>query len=161
MPHRVCTVLVWSMKLAARCRCPLTGPDSQTFLARSPPYQPIRYATTLNSREVVDTYRSTGSPGSTLAWPAYPAMASGAPRLLIHQCGSPGLEFSALMAGSPAGAFRGPTALACRAAVPPATPPSLTAATTAAGTAAAAAARPRNARRVHPMPSASPQPGLG
>ena len=52
------------------CRWPVTVPDRHTFLARSPPYHPIRNAVTVNERPVVDAYSVIGSPGSTLACPA-------------------------------------------------------------------------------------------
>src|SRR5262245_34052376 len=77
--------------------CPRTQSDRQTSRARSPPYQPIRSALTRNSRAVVETYRVTGSPRSMLAWPVKPSLACGAPTCLIHQCGSPGSEFSAVV----------------------------------------------------------------
>src|SRR5580700_6616585 len=51
---------------AGRWRRPRTGAEAHTWRARSPPYQPIRKARTVSSRAVVDTYRSTGWPGSTL-----------------------------------------------------------------------------------------------
>ena len=52
------------------CLWPVTVPDCHTFLARSPAYQPIRNAVTVNERPVVDAYSVIGSPGSTLDCPA-------------------------------------------------------------------------------------------
>src|SRR6266566_5571836 len=89
------TVLVAADTVCRFCLCPRIQGDCQTCLARYPPYQPIRSAHTRNSRAVVDTYSVAGSPCSTLTWPVNPWIASGAPRCLIHQCGSPGSEFSA------------------------------------------------------------------
>ena len=60
---------------------------------------------------MVDAYSVIGSPGSTLACPAYPSIASGAPKCLIGQSGSPACEFSltvrrcAAGCAGPAGAF--------------------------------------------------------
>jgi hypothetical protein len=48
----------------------------------------------LNSRAVVDAYSVIGSPGSTLYWPVYPIISSGAPSDLGYQFGSPGRSFS-------------------------------------------------------------------
>src|SRR5262245_61902574 len=93
-PQSQCTVLVTGVLVAGRCRCPRTGADSKTLRARSPLYHPTRNARTANSRAVVDTYRWIGSPGSTLAWPANPMIAPGAPSFLICQFRSPGREFS-------------------------------------------------------------------
>src|SRR5947207_7646695 len=93
-PQTASIVLVGRIRAGLRCRWPATVSDRQTSLARSPPYQPIRNAFTRNERAVVDAYRVTASPGSTLACPAYPIIASGAPKCLIRQSGSPASEFS-------------------------------------------------------------------
>ena len=69
-PHLASTVLVGLISSGWRWRCPFTGPDVHSSRASSPRYQPIRNALTRKERAVVDTYRVTGSPGSTLAWPA-------------------------------------------------------------------------------------------
>src|SRR5215472_16697417 len=88
------TVLVGWISSGWRCRRPRTVPECQTSLALAPPYQPIRNAFTRNERAVVDAYSVIGSPGSTLACPAYPSIALGVPRCLIGQFGSPACEFS-------------------------------------------------------------------
>jgi hypothetical protein len=48
------TVLVGLMRTGLRCRCPGTAADRHTSRARSPRYQPIRNALTVNERAVVD-----------------------------------------------------------------------------------------------------------
>ena len=68
--QRVSTVLAGLSTTGLFCLWPVTVPDRHTFLARSPPYQPIRNAVTVNERPVVDAYSVIGSPGSTLACPA-------------------------------------------------------------------------------------------
>ena len=68
--HLASTVLVGWMRSGWRCRCPFTVADFHSSRASSPLYQPIRKALTRNDRAVVETYRVTGSPGSTLACPA-------------------------------------------------------------------------------------------
>ena len=116
-----------------------TVADRHSSLARSPRYQPIRNALTRNERAVVDAYSVIASPGSTLACPAYPMIASGGPMCLMAQCGSPGSEFS-LTVRCGGGDRRAPAGVVARApavAAPPAT----------ARAAAVAAARPRKARR--------------
>jgi hypothetical protein len=49
------TVLVGASRTDRGCRCPVTVPDCHTSRARSPLYQPIRYALTVNEGAVVDT----------------------------------------------------------------------------------------------------------
>src|SRR5215469_11153290 len=93
-PQTASTVLVGWIRAGLRCRWPGTVPDRQTSLAPAPPYQPIRNAFTRNERAVVDAYSVIGSPGSTLACPVYPSIASGAPKCLIGQFGSPSRELS-------------------------------------------------------------------
>ena len=68
--QRASTVRAGLSTSGLRCRCPVTVPDRHTRRARSPAYQPIRNALTVNERAVVDAYSVTGSPGSTLACPA-------------------------------------------------------------------------------------------
>src|SRR6516164_8565994 len=92
--QRASTVLVGLITAGLLCLCPATVPDRHTSRARSPRYQPIRNALTVNERAVVDAYTVTGSPGSTLAWPAYPSIALGGPGCLMSQWGSPGSAFS-------------------------------------------------------------------
>ncbi len=91
----VCTVLVEPVRPGAFCRWPRSEPDCQTCRAPSPWYQPSRKARTRNPGEVVDTNSGNDCPVSTLARPAYPLIASAAPRWRISQRGSPGSEFSA------------------------------------------------------------------
>src|SRR6516162_546077 len=54
-PQCVCTVLVGLTRVGLLCLCPGTVSDRHTSRARSPEYQPIRNAFTVNEREVVDT----------------------------------------------------------------------------------------------------------
>src|SRR5215469_7187081 len=137
-PQTASTVLVGWIRAGLRCRWPGTVPDRQTSLALAPPYQPIRNAFTRNERAVVDANSVIGSPGSTLACPAYPSIAFGAPKCLIGQFGSPSCEFSLTVRwcvvgrADPAGVFL---------------PFSASFAATAATPAAPTAARPMKARR--------------
>src|SRR5271165_6087830 len=144
--QRASTVLVDSVSDGARCRLPRTVADFHTSRARSPPYQPIRNALTVKERAVVDAYRVIGSPGSTLAWPAYPSIASGLPRCLIRQPGSPGREFSLTCGCRGVGwCLAASVALALGPGLA-----SLSAAIAAAAAAPAPAARPINRRRDGP-----------
>ena len=139
-------MLTSAVTVGALCCRPGTLFDCHTSRAWSPLYQPIRNALTVNSRAVVDAYSVIGSPGSTLYWPVYPIISSGAPSELGYQFGSPGSSFSLTVLGRAAGRAAFARAAPCEASEP-FDSVAFTAAMTAAGTAAAAAANPRNARR--------------
>jgi hypothetical protein len=126
---------VASDTVAVRCAPPRTVPDFHSWRAPCPWYQPSRYAVTANEREVVDTNSGSGSPASTLAWPAYPSISCAVPRWRITQSEVPGSEFSGTglrHARAVAACGLGATA-SLQADTAPATP---------------AAARPRNALRL-------------
>src|SRR5579875_2409130 len=81
----------WTIRAAA-CRRPGTGAEAQISRARSPPYQPIRNASTRKLRAVVDTYSRNGVPGGTSAGSGYPSSWYRWAGRVIRQPGSPGPE---------------------------------------------------------------------
>lgn len=137
----------------------LGAPDEP---GQAPPYQPIRYAETMNRGAVVDTCRPKGSPGRTLTLSAKPSMARAGPAFVTCQSTFPGLAFSALTSnptGPPSPAEPsgvGPFSLPLSSPLPAAPFAQPATAPRPAAVAAAPVAIARNRRLPAPSPSSSP-----